>query len=85
MIDNLYGKIIEIEEYGNVFMFVSDISIAVQIPYIKEHLKGFKAHIIWMQNITLVWQFKHKDILLSSLSLLTELNEDVNDATWVHD
>ena len=48
LIDSPYSKAVEIGEYDNVLMFVSSIGIAAQVSYIKEHLKGLKAHMAWM-------------------------------------
>ena len=84
LVDGPYGKAVEIGEYGNVLLFASSISIAAQVLYVKEHLKGLKAHTAWMWSVTLVWQLKHEGTLLSPLSLLAELNENIDDVTWVH-
>ena len=59
-VDGPYGTAVEIGEYGNVLMFASGIGIAAQVPYVKEHLKGLKAHTVRTRSAILVWQLEHE-------------------------
>jgi NAD(P)H-flavin reductase len=51
-----YGKEIHLDEYGTVLLFVTGISIAGQLPYVKQLLKNFHNYDVKARRIVLFWQ-----------------------------
>jgi NAD(P)H-flavin reductase len=56
IIEGPYGKEIHLDEYGTVLLFVTGISIASQLPYIKQLLENFHNYDAKTRRIALFWQ-----------------------------
>jgi len=55
-IEGPYGQIKDIGDYGSILIFASGISIAAQVPYIKEIVRGYRESRVRTKSYLLVWQ-----------------------------
>ncbi|KAI9855644.1 MAG: hypothetical protein M1813_009690 [Trichoglossum hirsutum] len=56
IIEGPYGKEINLESYGTVLLFATDIGIAGQLPYVTQLLEGYHNCEVKTRRITLFWE-----------------------------
>jgi predicted ferric reductase len=60
-IDGPYGQQKEISDYSSVVMLATEMSIAAQMPYLKELVNGYQKCNVRTRRISLIWQLDREN------------------------
>jgi NAD(P)H-flavin reductase len=81
-IEGPFGHGIRLDDYGTVLLLATSISIASQLPYLKQLLHSYSNHEIKAREVSLFWEVESECEYGSRLASLTK-RHDLAHGEWI--